>query len=171
MAENEIGATGSFRALTAATHSSAGAGNQTAAAAIAARSPKTTSTSSAAKASPATPVTASPAAGAPTTATSAPAAAAPVTGTSVASPAATATSSGSAAELQSAIAQASANLANAGRTVNFSVDAQTGISIATIRDAHSGAVIQQIPGSDLIALAKMLANWSHGKHMLFDLIA
>jgi uncharacterized FlaG/YvyC family protein len=51
------------------------------------------------------------------------------------------------------------------------VDAVTGISITTIRNSQTGVVVQQIPGADIIALARMLADWSPGKHMLLDLIA
>jgi len=31
--------------------------------------------------------------------------------------------------------------------------------------------VQQIPGANIIALARMLQGWSPGKHMLLDLIA
>jgi len=51
------------------------------------------------------------------------------------------------------------------------VDAATGISVATIRNSQTGVVLQQIPGTNILALAKMLAGWSPGKHMLLDLIA
>jgi uncharacterized FlaG/YvyC family protein len=55
--------------------------------------------------------------------------------------------------------------------LDYRVDAVTGISIATIRNSQTGVVVQQIPGADIIALARMLAEWSPGKHMLVDLIA
>jgi len=32
-------------------------------------------------------------------------------------------------------------------------------------------VLQQMPGANIIALARMLADWAPGKHMLLDLIA
>jgi hypothetical protein len=57
------------------------------------------------------------------------------------------------------------------RVLDFRVDAATGLSIAMIRDAQTGAVVQQIPGADVIALAQMLADWSPGKHVMLDLIA
>jgi uncharacterized FlaG/YvyC family protein len=74
-------------------------------------------------------------------------------------------------EITSAVAAANANLTSSERTLDYRVDAVTGISIATIRNSQTGAIVQQIPGADIIALARMLADWAPGKHMLFDLIA
>ena len=76
-----------------------------------------------------------------------------------------------AAEISSAVAAANANLSSSDRTLEYRVDAATGISIATIRNSQTGVVVQQIPGANIIALARMLADWSPGKHMLLDLIA
>jgi flagellar protein FlaG len=77
----------------------------------------------------------------------------------------------SAAQVSNALTAANANLASVNRTLDYRVDAVTGISIATIRNSQTGVVVQQIPGADIIALARMLAEWSPGKHMLVDLIA
>ncbi len=74
-------------------------------------------------------------------------------------------------EINSAIAAANSNLASSDRTLNYKVDAVTGISITTIRNSLTGAVVQQIPDANIIALARMLAEWSPGKHTLIDLIA
>jgi uncharacterized FlaG/YvyC family protein len=74
-------------------------------------------------------------------------------------------------EINSAIAAANANLASSNRELEYRVDAATGISIALIRNSQTGVVVQQIPGADIIALARMLAEWAPGKHMLLDLIA
>ena len=74
-------------------------------------------------------------------------------------------------EIQAAVDQANANLSSSNRVLDYRVDAATGLTIATIRNSQTGAVLQQIPGADIIALAKMLAGWSPGKHMLLDLIA
>jgi uncharacterized FlaG/YvyC family protein len=74
-------------------------------------------------------------------------------------------------EIDTAIAAANANLASSGRVLDYRVDAATGISIAVIRNSHTGAVLQQIPGANIMALARMLADWAPGKHMLLDLIA
>lgn len=75
------------------------------------------------------------------------------------------------AEVSAALAAANANLSSSDRTLEYRVDAATGISIATIRNSQTGVVVQQIPGANIIALARMLADWSPGKHMLLDLIA
>ncbi|MFL6606010.1 MAG: flagellar protein FlaG [Steroidobacteraceae bacterium] len=74
-------------------------------------------------------------------------------------------------EIASAIALANTNLASSGRELDYRLDAATGISIAVIRNSQTGAVMQQIPGTNIIALARMLADWAPGKHMLLDLIA
>jgi uncharacterized FlaG/YvyC family protein len=76
-----------------------------------------------------------------------------------------------ASEISEAVAAANANLASSDRTLEYRVDAATGISIATIRNSQTGVVVQQIPGANIIALARMLQGWSPGKHMLLDLIA
>jgi uncharacterized FlaG/YvyC family protein len=77
----------------------------------------------------------------------------------------------SAREIQAAVDRANANLASSNRVLDFRVDAATGITIAMIRNSQTGAVLQQMPGANIIALARMLAEWSPGKHMLLDLIA
>ncbi len=74
-------------------------------------------------------------------------------------------------EIAAAVSAANVNLASSNRSLEYRVDAATGISIAMIRNTQTGAVVQQIPGADIIALARMLAEWSPGKHMLLDLIA
>ena len=74
-------------------------------------------------------------------------------------------------EIESAIAAANANLASAHRLLDYQVDPATGINIALIRNSQTGELVQQIPGADLLALARMLAAWTPGKHMLLDLIA
>jgi uncharacterized FlaG/YvyC family protein len=73
--------------------------------------------------------------------------------------------------LQTAVTQANANLANYNRVLDFGVDAGTGLSVATIRDAQTGAVLQQVPGTDMLHLARMLADWSPGKTLQLDLLA
>lgn len=75
------------------------------------------------------------------------------------------------AEISEAVAAANINLSSSNRSLEYRVDAATGISIATIRNSQTGVVVQQIPGANIIALARMLAGWSPGKHMLLDLIA
>lgn len=74
-------------------------------------------------------------------------------------------------EINTAIAAANANLASSDRVLDYRVDAATGISIAMIRNSQTGEVLQQMPGADIIALARMLADWAPGKHMVLNLIA
>jgi uncharacterized FlaG/YvyC family protein len=94
-------------------------------------------------------------------------AAGPVVGKPASQPSAQA----SAQEIQAAVDRANANLASSNRVLDFKVDPATGITIAMIRNSQTGAVLQQMPGANIIALARMLADWSPGKHMLLDLIA
>ena len=74
-------------------------------------------------------------------------------------------------EIDTAVAAANANLANTGRLLDYRVDSTTGIYVALIRNSQTGEVLQQIPGADLLALARLLADWAPGKHMLFDVKA
>jgi uncharacterized FlaG/YvyC family protein len=74
-------------------------------------------------------------------------------------------------EIDTAVATANANLSGSNRQLDYRVDAGTGITIAMIRNSQTGVVMQQIPGADIIALAKLLAAWAPGKHMMLDLIA
>ena len=100
---------------------------------------------------------------------SATAAATATTPTAAASP--TPATASAATDLQAALAHANANLASSNRVLDYRVDAATGLTIAMIRNAQTGAIMQEIPGADVIALAHMLADWSPGKHILLDLIA
>ena len=92
-------------------------------------------------------------------------------GASGAASAAKPTKPPSSQEVASAIAAANANLASSSRQMDFRVDAATGVGIVVIRDSQTGVVLQQIPGADVLALARMLADWSPGNHMILDLIA
>jgi uncharacterized FlaG/YvyC family protein len=55
--------------------------------------------------------------------------------------------------------------------MDFRVDAGTGLSIVTIRNATTGAVLQQIPSTDMMHLAQLLADWAPGKNLQLDLLA
>jgi uncharacterized FlaG/YvyC family protein len=74
-------------------------------------------------------------------------------------------------DLKTAVVQANANLSNYGRVMDYGVDPATGISIATIRDSQTRAVLQQIPSTDMLHLAKLLADWAPGKNLQLDLLA
>jgi len=75
------------------------------------------------------------------------------------------------ADLQSAAQKINAWLASIGRVMELHVDAASGLTVATIKDAQTGQVLQQMPSTDLLELAEMLSDWSHGKTALLDLIA
>jgi len=74
-------------------------------------------------------------------------------------------------EIDRAIAAANANLASANRQLDYRVDSATGKYIAVIRNSQTGEVLQQVPGADVLALARWLTNWAPGQHMLFDVQA
>ena len=74
-------------------------------------------------------------------------------------------------EVLAAVTQANVNLASYNRVLDFHVDAGTGLSIATIRNAQTGAVLQQMPSPDMLKLAQMLADWAPGKTLQIDLLA
>jgi uncharacterized FlaG/YvyC family protein len=75
------------------------------------------------------------------------------------------------AEIQDVINRVNNNLAGTSRVLDFGVDPVTGMSIATIRNSQTGVVLQQIPGTDMVNLARMLEGWSAGKNILLDLLA
>jgi uncharacterized FlaG/YvyC family protein len=86
------------------------------------------------------------------------------TQTSVASPP-------SARDIQDAAQQVNERLSSVNRVLELNVDAGSGLTVATIRDSQTGDVLQQYPGTDSLQLARMLADWASGKHVLLDLIA
>ena len=73
--------------------------------------------------------------------------------------------------LQESLERINARLASSNRVLQLRVDAETGMTIAEIKDAATGQVLQQIPGADVVHLAEMLSSWAHGKNVLVDLIA
>jgi hypothetical protein len=73
--------------------------------------------------------------------------------------------------LQESVDRLNARLASSNRVVQLRVDAETGMTIAEIMNPATGAVVQQIPGADIVHLAQMLSAWAHGKNILVDLIA
>jgi uncharacterized FlaG/YvyC family protein len=77
----------------------------------------------------------------------------------------------SAKELQDAVNKVNARLSTFSRVLELKVDAGSGLTIATVKDSQTGAVLQQFPGTNALQLAQMLADWSGGKNALLDLIA
>ena len=48
-----------------------------------------------------------------------------------------------------------AYLRSVGRSLEFRVDAASGRTVVTVRDAETGAVIRQIPGDEVLRLSQM----------------
>jgi uncharacterized FlaG/YvyC family protein len=77
----------------------------------------------------------------------------------------------SAQDIQDSLSQVNTKLAASGRVMQLNVDPSTGLTVATIRDAQSGNVLEQFPGTDSLRLAAMLDGWASGKNIQLDLIA
>jgi len=73
--------------------------------------------------------------------------------------------------LRNLVAEINAQLASVSRLLELHADAASGLTVAVIKDARTGAVLQQIPSADAVHLAEMLQAWAHGKSALLDLIA
>lgn len=76
-----------------------------------------------------------------------------------------------AASLQESVDRINTRLASSNRVLQLRVDAETGITIAEIKNSTTGQILRQIPGADVVHLAEMLSSWAHGKNILVDLIA
>jgi flagellar protein FlaG len=49
-------------------------------------------------------------------------------------------------------------LRSVGRSVQFSIDEQSGETVVSVRDADTGEVIRQIPSAEALRLAQALGN-------------
>lgn len=87
------------------------------------------------------------------------------------SAAAQSSTSQGAASLQESVDRINARLASSNRVMQLRVDPETGITVAEIKNASTGQVLQQMPSADVVHLAEMLSSWAHGKNVLVDLIA
>ena len=74
-------------------------------------------------------------------------------------------------DLQDAVAKVNTQLSTVSRVLELSVDAGSGLTVATVKDSQTGKVLQQFPGTDSLQLAAMLADWAGDKNALLDLIA
>jgi uncharacterized FlaG/YvyC family protein len=74
-------------------------------------------------------------------------------------------------DLQDAVAKVNTRLSAVSRVLELTVDASTGLTVATVKDSQTGDVLQQFPGTDSLQLAAMLADWAGDKNALLDLIA
>ena len=50
-------------------------------------------------------------------------------------------------------------------------DTRAGVTVAVIKNAQTGAVLQQMPSEDVLRLAEMLSAWSGGRTTLVDVLA
>jgi uncharacterized FlaG/YvyC family protein len=73
--------------------------------------------------------------------------------------------------LQSAVQQINEHLASLDRALELRTDSGTGLTTVIIRNVRTGEILQQIPAGNGTQLAQMLASWSYGGNVLFDLIA
>ena len=93
-------------------------------------------------------------------------------GTAVkASAPAPASTAGGSQDLQGAVQQINRHLASTDRVMELHVDAASGVTVATIKDAQTGEVLQQVPSESVLELADMLSGWSPGERALLDLLA
>jgi len=79
-----------------------------------------------------------------------------------------ATISGSAQKL---LTQVNSQLSGYSRVLELTVDAASGLTVATVRNSQTGAVLQQFPGTNQLELATMLSKWAGSNNALLDLIA
>ncbi len=77
----------------------------------------------------------------------------------------------SAQQIQADLKKVNAQLASSDRVMEAQVDRATGLTIVTVKNSQTGAVLQQFPSMDAVRLAQMLAAWASGKNVLVDLIA
>jgi uncharacterized FlaG/YvyC family protein len=74
-------------------------------------------------------------------------------------------------DLNAAVGRVNDRLSSYSRVLELNVDAASGLTVATIKDSQTGAVLQQFPSADSLHLAQMLAEWAGSKNALLDLIA
>ena len=77
----------------------------------------------------------------------------------------------SAQDIQNAVNQVNNSLSDTNRILELSVDAASGLTVATIRNSRTGEVLGQFPSTDSLHLAQMLAVWAGSKNALLDLMA
>ncbi|MGH8150605.1 MAG: flagellar protein FlaG [Steroidobacteraceae bacterium] len=75
------------------------------------------------------------------------------------------------AAVQAALDQIRATLASSANTIEFATDPASGLVVVIVKDALTGAVVQQIPGNALLRLADVLLTKSSDPQPLVDLTA
>ena len=69
------------------------------------------------------------------------------------------------------LAAVNTRLAHSGHVLVLRIDPITGTTIAEVRQAATGQVLQRIPSRDQQHLADLLAAWANGKSILADVLA
>lgn len=77
----------------------------------------------------------------------------------------------SASEVQSAARQLQHYSANSGRTLEFQVDDQSGLTVVTVKDSSTGDVIRQIPNEEVVRLARLIQQDFHASNALLNVKA
>ena len=76
------------------------------------------------------------------------------------------------AAVQAAAQQLQDYLATAGRTLEFRLDQNTGMTVVTVKDSESGDVIRQIPSEEVLKIAESLkASGGRTSNVLLSLTA
>jgi uncharacterized FlaG/YvyC family protein len=92
-------------------------------------------------------------------------------GTASAQKSGDATSLRPSADLQQALSRVNDKLSGYSRVLELTVDAGSGLTVATVRNSATGAVLSQFPGTSQLELAEMLAKWAGSNSALVDLVA
>ena len=77
----------------------------------------------------------------------------------------------SADSIPQSLAAVNTRLAHSGHVLVLRIDPVTGTTIAEVRQAATGQVLQRIPSRDQQHLADLLASWANGKSILADVLA
>lgn len=75
----------------------------------------------------------------------------------------------SAGAVQAAVAQLNAYIHSSGRSIEFEIDAASGLTVVNVRDSDTGETIRQIPSDEVIRIARVLRGKASPDHLLFDM--
>jgi flagellar protein FlaG len=74
-----------------------------------------------------------------------------------------------AAAVQAAAAELDAFMRSSGRTIEFAVDASSGLMVVNVRDSNTGQSIRQIPSDEVIRIARALRSNRSSNHLLLEM--
>jgi uncharacterized FlaG/YvyC family protein len=75
----------------------------------------------------------------------------------------------SAGAVQAAVAQLNAFMRSSDRSIEFAVDAASGLTVVNVRDSDTGETIRQIPSDEVIRIARQLRGKASPDHLLFHM--